>query len=133
MSKTNQGSTRSLASNIAVIGVIGYGCTYIPSLLAYWEDTWYPHGRELRVIMPDPNPDGSVVALPTEPGRHSGTRDASAGEGWSFFNPAVQSLPTNQVFKPNGVDTLEVTRSPNIGLETKGLANKTHAGPIDET
>ncbi|MDG2222675.1 MAG: hypothetical protein P8L85_14950 [Rubripirellula sp.] len=55
MRDEKRGTTRRRVSGLATLVILGYIGSYTPSLLAWWEQTWYPHGREARIIKPDPN------------------------------------------------------------------------------
>ena len=63
MSKTNQGLRRKLLSWVAVAAVLGYLGSYIPALLSFWNETWYPHGREPRVVEVPKNTDQNVLQV----------------------------------------------------------------------
>ena len=64
MDKKNQGSIRQIVSLVAVVAVLGYIGSYGPSVVNWWEETWYPHGREPRVIQPGTHPDPIVSTNP---------------------------------------------------------------------
>ncbi|MGB0598622.1 MAG: hypothetical protein ACPGLY_18195 [Rubripirellula sp.] len=66
MGDKNQGTIRRRVSGLAILVVLGYVGSYTPSLLAWWEETWYPHGRESRIVKPDPNAVVYHLVMPEE-------------------------------------------------------------------
>ena len=49
----NSGRNRKIASVLSTVVVLGYIGSFAPSMLSWWEQTWYPHGRETTVVKPD--------------------------------------------------------------------------------
>ena len=66
MGDKNQRAIRRRVSGLAIFVVLGYVGSYTPSLLAWWEETWYPHGRVSRIVKPDPNAVVYHLVLPDE-------------------------------------------------------------------
>ena len=73
-------SKKKLATILAVLAVVSS-----PFLLSYWEETWYPHGRQTKVI----NPGSAPIAhrLSTVPQVQDWTVDESASESFNLFTP----------------------------------------------
>ena len=92
MGKKNQGSIRQIASLVAVVAVLGYIGSYGPSVMSWWEETWYPHGREPTVIQPGQHPDPIVLNNASEPN--------SAGKRTDIISDLPMMMDPEQVMPP---------------------------------
>ncbi|MEM8671592.1 MAG: hypothetical protein AAGG48_28995 [Planctomycetota bacterium] len=104
MSKTNQGSKRRLASIVATLAVLGYIGSYGPSVFSWWEETWYPHGREPRVIAPAPESEFYVQHPAEAAWQEENNRSNQAGNkyrSWPTRMPEALSIPPLVISEPD--------------------------------
>jgi hypothetical protein len=66
MSKQKQTRRNRLASITAMLAIVGFIGSYTPSMLSWWEETWYPHGREPRVVQPRPEFEPFISTVPPD-------------------------------------------------------------------
>ncbi|MCP4890263.1 hypothetical protein N9D23_07730 [Rubripirellula sp.] len=100
MGDKNQGKIRRRVSGLAILVVLGYVGSYTPSLLAWWEETWYPHGRESRIVKPDPNAVVYQLVMPDD-GASLGKWNQEV-DAWSDDSPLViqKQSPSTTPFGP---------------------------------
>ena len=81
------------------MAIVGYIGSYTPSLLAWWEQTWYPHGREARVVNPGTDSAAYTLFLPGEvidDAMGNQESEAKIGEPSVMFLKQLPLSPTNQ-------------------------------------
>ena len=104
MSEDKQGKMRKLVSGLATIAIVGYIGSYTPSLLGWWEQTWYPHGREARVVKPDSDSAAYTLFLPGEVIDGAGWNqesEAGIGESPVMFLKQLPRSTTDSITQEN--------------------------------